>query len=117
MLSSALCLLATIHPLLGTAIPTKDHPVHPEHPQHPEHPHGAPNATILGPQPLNITTLTGNAQNESVFECWQVADLTVSDTPGIQGALFTNLGTPRTFNYVNIPPKFDGGLHNAPAVQ
>ena len=71
----------------------------------------------LVPQPLNLTTLTGNAKKESVIECWSITPLTVSDTPGIQGALVGNLGTPSKLTYFDIPPKFDGGLHNAPAVQ
>ncbi|KAL8800034.1 MAG: hypothetical protein Q9200_007371, partial [Gallowayella weberi] len=71
----------------------------------------------LTPQPLNITTLTGNAKNESVIECWSVANLAVSTTPGIQGALVASLAKPNALNFFNIPAKFDGGLHNAPVVQ
>ncbi|KAL8678938.1 MAG: hypothetical protein Q9186_004754 [Xanthomendoza sp. 1 TL-2023] len=71
----------------------------------------------LTPQPLNITTLTGNAKNESIIECWSVANLAVSTTPGIQGALVATLAKPNALNFFNIPAKFDGGLHNAPVVQ
>ena len=66
---------------------------------------------------LNITTLTGNRRNESVIECWTVATLSVSDTPGIQGALLGHLANPSTVNYFNIPAQLNGGLHNAPVVQ
>ena len=111
MFSTAVCLLAAVYPFLSKATSTGL-----EHPDHLVHRHAVANNT-LGPQPLNITTLAGNDRNESVIECWQVADLTVSNTPGIQGALFARLGTPTALNYVNIPPRFDGGLHNAPAVQ
>ncbi|KAI4249799.1 MAG: hypothetical protein L6R40_000588 [Gallowayella cf. fulva] len=71
----------------------------------------------LTPQPLNITTLTGNSKKESVIECWSVADLALSSTPGIQGALVASLAKPNALNFFNIPAKFDGGLHNAPVVQ
>ncbi|KAL8992408.1 MAG: hypothetical protein Q9169_007124 [Polycauliona sp. 2 TL-2023] len=71
----------------------------------------------LQPQPFNITTLAGNAKNESVIECWSVANLAVSSTPGINGALLASLAAPNALSFVNIPGKFDGGLHNAPAVQ
>ncbi|KAL8990267.1 MAG: hypothetical protein Q9169_008164 [Polycauliona sp. 2 TL-2023] len=70
----------------------------------------------LQPQPFNITTLAGNAKNESVIECWSVANLAVSSTPGINGALLASLAAPNALSFVNIPGKFDGGLHNAPAV-
>ncbi|KAL8783537.1 MAG: hypothetical protein Q9195_009355 [Heterodermia aff. obscurata] len=66
---------------------------------------------------LNITTLAGNRRNESVIECWTVATLSVSSTPGIQGALIGNPGNPSAINYFNIPAQFNGGLHNAPVVQ
>ena len=66
---------------------------------------------------LNITTLAGNSRNESVIECWTVATLSVSNTPGIQGALIGNPGNPSAINYFNIPAQLNGGLHNAPVVQ
>ena len=69
------------------------------------------------PPHLNITTLAGNRRNESVIECWTVATLSVSNTPGIQGALLGQLGNPSAVNYFNIPAQFNGGLHNAPVVQ
>ena len=101
LLASALLLAL---PLLGYALPTNDQPAESR---------PAP----LQPQGLNITTLTANAKKESVIECWKVADLAVSDTPGIQGALVAPLAAPTKLNYFTIPPKFDGGLHNAPVVQ
>lgn len=69
------------------------------------------------PAPLNITTLATNDLNETIIECWSVADLQISNTPGIQGALLGSLGTSSGVNYFNIPARFDGGLHNAPVVQ
>ncbi|CAL8580050.1 hypothetical protein XPA_005784 [Xanthoria parietina] len=102
MISSGF-LLASIIPLLCAAAPTPNSSLKPSpKPQ---------------PQPLNITTITGNAHNESALECWSVADLVVSATPGTQGALVASLAEPKALSFINIPAKFDGGLHNAPAVQ
>lgn len=72
---------------------------------------------VLTPQPLNITILTGNANKASIFECWSVADLKVSATPGIQGALIASLTPGTALNLFSIPARFDGGLHNAPVIQ
>ena len=86
-------------------------------------PHGAKQPNLSDPSykfvppRLNITTLAGNSRNQSVIECWSVATLEVSSTPGIQGALVTSLGKPSGATYFNIPGQFNGGLHNAPAVQ
>ncbi|KAL8735403.1 MAG: hypothetical protein Q9166_000948 [cf. Caloplaca sp. 2 TL-2023] len=102
MISTGVFLLASILPFFCTAVPNS-HPLQPP--------------PKLQPQPLNITTLTGNAKNESVIECWSVANLAVSNTPGIQGALVGSLAKPNALNFFNIPARFDGGLHNAPVVQ
>ena len=69
------------------------------------------------PPHLNITTLAGNGRNESVIECWTVANLSISSTPGIAGSLIGNPGNPSAINYFNIPAQLNGGLHNAPVVQ
>lgn len=81
-------------------------------------PHAEVDTTKQTPRSLNVTTLTTNAQRESILECWSVANLSVADTPGIAGALLGNLVTaPSNVGYFDIPPRFDGGLHNAPVVQ
>ncbi|KAL6717347.1 hypothetical protein ACLMJK_005262 [Lecanora helva] len=95
-------LLILLHIALSSALPKK--------------PDDTPKA-LLTPQPLNITTLSANSRRESTIECWSVAQLEVSTTSGIQGALVSSLGTPNKLNFFDIPPKFDGGLHNAPVVQ
>lgn len=106
MLSPLAIALATLLPHLVAALPQQHGKGHPKGPAiAPENPR------------LNLTTLAGNDRNESVIECWSIANLSVSNTPGIQGALVASLGDPTAFNYFNIPGKFDGGLHNAPAVQ
>ena len=83
----------------------------------PYHPPLEETAPALVPQALNITTLTADEKKESILECWSLAQLAVSNTPGIQGALVASLAAPNKLNFFDIPPKFDGGLHNAPVVQ
>ncbi|KAL8995090.1 MAG: hypothetical protein Q9188_006892, partial [Gyalolechia gomerana] len=85
-------------------------------------PHGGPpnlkSPPVLTPKPLNVTTITANAQRESVLQCWSVANLSVSSEPGVQGALVANLlPASSAVNLFDIPARFDGGLHNAPVVQ
>lgn len=66
---------------------------------------------------LNITTISA-ANGESTIECWQLASpFTTSSTPGTSGTAVTSLGQAGNVSYIKIPPHFDGGLHNAPAVQ
>ncbi|KAL8913529.1 MAG: hypothetical protein Q9171_001718, partial [Xanthocarpia ochracea] len=96
MVSIAALFLASVLPLLCAGAPSSD-PFKPP--------------PILHPQPLNITTLAGNLQNESVIECWSVANLVVSETEGIKGALIASLSEPTALNFFNIPARCDGGLH------
>ncbi|KAL8786797.1 MAG: hypothetical protein Q9195_008055 [Heterodermia aff. obscurata] len=70
------------------------------------------------PETLNITTISANAEKQSTLECWQLAaPLLSSTTAGTSGAVFAQLGDGGAASYGIIPPQFDGGLHNAPAVQ
>lgn len=70
------------------------------------------------PRTLNITTIAGNSQKESILECWRLtAPLLESSVPGTSGAAFAQLGQGNATSYGLIPPRFDGGLHNAPAIQ
>lgn len=67
---------------------------------------------------LDITALVTNNQNESAFQCWQLTKpFTTSSTGGISGATILNFGSVDNFTYTLIPPRFKGGLHNAPVVQ
>ena len=69
------------------------------------------------PSRLNITTI-GAANGQSTLECWQLsAPLVQSSQAGISGALIAQLGESGPTSYTLLPPQFDGGLHNAPAVQ
>jgi len=66
---------------------------------------------------LNITALTAK-NNRSIFECWQIQPgFTTSTQPGTAGASSLQLGGVSTISYSVLPPRFDAGLHNAPAFQ
>lgn len=70
--------------------------------------HGTLNVTVVGAQ-----------NNLSTLECWALEPgFEEADTPGVEGAEVLNLGVisgNSTFSI--IPANFDGGLHNAPALQ
>lgn len=67
--------------------------------------------------PLNITALTGR-NNVTVLECWQLAaELTPSTIPGRIGSLALPIGNVTNASYGVLPPRFNGGLHNAPRKQ
>ena len=75
-----------------------------------------PNASPI-PSRLNITTI-GAANGKSTLECWQLsAPLVKSSQPGTAGAAIAQLGETGATSYTLLPPQYDGGLHNAPAVQ
>lgn len=64
---------------------------------------------------LNMTGITA-INGSSVFECWQLPGLAVfTDSPGLIGALGMLVDNITDVEYVAIPPRFYGGLHN-PAV-
>ena len=70
------------------------------------------------PKLLNITTIGSNTRNESTLECWQMeAPFVASTTAGVSGAVVAQLGDTDMTSFGVIPARFDGGLHNAPAVQ
>ncbi|KAM5439821.1 hypothetical protein MferCBS31731_004231 [Microsporum ferrugineum] len=70
------------------------------------------------PMTLNITALTAE-KGQSTLECWSLErTFDVSDEPGTKGAAILPLdGLMGDAKYSVLPPKFDGGLHNAPTVQ
>lgn len=75
------------------------------------------NDTSRVPSRLNITTI-GAAKGKSTLECWQLsAPLMQSSQPGTSGAAIAQLGETGATSYTLLPPQYDGGLHNAPAVQ
>ena len=69
------------------------------------------------PSHLNITTIAA-ASGKSILECWQLsAPFVQSSQAGTSGAAVAQLGETGATSYTLLPPEFDGGLHNAPAVQ
>ncbi|KAL1629236.1 hypothetical protein SLS56_005459 [Neofusicoccum ribis] len=67
---------------------------------------------------LTATAIVTNAQNNSALQCWEFADpLEVPTTPGIAGALRFRFNVSAATELAVIPPRFDGGLHNAPQPQ
>lgn len=69
------------------------------------------------PNLLNITALTGR-NNVTVLECWQLTtELAPATIPGRVGSLALPIGNVTNAVYGVLPPRFDGGLHNAPRKQ
>lgn len=62
-----------------------------------------------------LTAISANSKKESIIECWQLCTpINISTQPGIQGAALQALGHVGNASVAILPPKFDGGLHNAP---
>ena len=73
--------------------------------------------TSADPPALNLTAISA-ANGTSIFECWQLqAPFLDSNQAGTDGAVFAQLGNASNASLTILPPKFDGGLHNAPCVQ
>ncbi|KAL8947388.1 MAG: hypothetical protein Q9222_006327 [Ikaeria aurantiellina] len=69
------------------------------------------------PTRLNVTAISAK-NGTSTIECWQLSNpFKASADAGVAGASFAQLGKAGNTSYALIPPKFDGGLHNAPTVQ
>ncbi|KAL9125698.1 MAG: hypothetical protein Q9217_005143 [Psora testacea] len=69
------------------------------------------------PKNLKLTAISAK-DGASTIECWQLsAPFGSSSQAGTVGAVFTRLGDTGNTSYTILPPKFDGGLHTAPAVQ
>jgi hypothetical protein len=65
---------------------------------------------------LNLTAIS-TSNGSSIFECWQLLSFVTSAGAGTVGALNLFLGNLDNATYTVIPPRFDGGIHNAPAPQ
>lgn len=65
---------------------------------------------------LNLTAVAG-LNGSSVLQCWQLPGFMSSAVAGTAGALNLFLGEMANASYTIIPPRFDGGLHRAPAPQ
>ena len=69
------------------------------------------------PSSLNLTAISAE-NGRSIFECWQLQSPFVDSTQaGTDGAIFAQLGNASNASFAILPPKFNGGLHNAPFVQ
>lgn len=66
---------------------------------------------------LNLTAIAA-ANNASTLECWQLfPQIATSSQAGTSGAQIQQLGNLSTASYSILPALFNGGAHNAPAVQ
>ena len=75
------------------------------------------NETSAIPSYLNLTAISAT-NSASTLECWQLADpFTVSSTPGTVGTAIQQPGNASNASFTILPPRFDGGIHCAPAVQ
>jgi hypothetical protein len=68
------------------------------------------------PPALNLTAISASNGN-SILECWALPGFFASAQAGTAGALNLFLGDLANATYTVIPPRFNGGLHNAPAPQ
>ncbi|KAL8917456.1 MAG: hypothetical protein Q9208_007950 [Pyrenodesmia sp. 3 TL-2023] len=69
------------------------------------------------PKHLFVTAISARA-GSSTIECWELAAPFVPSTEtGVTGAAFAQLGQAGSVSYAVIPPRYSGGLHNAPQVQ
>jgi hypothetical protein len=67
---------------------------------------------------LTATAIVTNSNNDSTLECWQVDfPFVAPSTPGIIGASSATIGNFTNAEYTVLPPRFDGGIHNAPVPQ
>ncbi|KAL2357592.1 hypothetical protein BJ546DRAFT_1058167 [Cryomyces antarcticus] len=73
----------------------------------------AANATYL-----TATAIVTNGQNHSALECWEFSTpLAVSSDAGTRGVSVFNFAGVTSAVYTVIPPRFNGGTHDAPRPQ
>jgi hypothetical protein len=83
--------------------------------------------TLLAPLALaqsdtNTTYLIAPAlvteNNHTIIQCWKlVAPFKRSSVPGVSGAQVATISNNTNLAYTILPPRFDGGIHTAPAPQ
>ncbi|KAJ3551124.1 hypothetical protein NM688_g4913 [Phlebia brevispora] len=67
---------------------------------------------------LEATAIVTNSQNHSALECWRLTDpFTTSSEAGTAGAATLNIENFANTTYTVLPPRFEGGVHNAPHPQ
>lgn len=70
------------------------------------------------PRQLIATAIVTTKQNVSGLECWEFSSpFTTSTAAGTSGASSLNLANVSNIVYTVLPPRFNGGVHNAPAAQ
>lgn len=66
---------------------------------------------------LDLTAIVTH-HNNSALECWRLADpFTTSAGAGTAGAATLNIAGLANATYTVLPPRFEGGVHNAPHPQ
>lgn len=78
------------------------------------------NSTVNAINPIKAFNLTAiSAVNgASVLECWQITlPLTISQTPGTEGAAIQQLGNLSSMVWSSVPGGYAGSPHPAPSVQ
>lgn len=65
---------------------------------------------------LNVTAIASK-DGASTIECWQIPGFKASADKGTIGSLSLFLGDTVNATYTVLPPRFDGGVHNAPVNQ
>lgn len=67
---------------------------------------------------LTTTAIVTNAQNHSALECWEFLDpVSISADAGTKGATTYEFAEAEETIYTVIPPRANGGQHNAPTAQ
>ncbi|KAF3040667.1 hypothetical protein E8E12_002767 [Didymella heteroderae] len=79
-------------------------------------------STCLSQSSSKTTYLTAPAlvtlNNLTTIQCWRLATpFATSNTPGTNGAKAAVISNVTNLAYTVLPPRFDGGLHTAPAPQ
>ncbi|KAE9967854.1 hypothetical protein EG328_007946 [Venturia inaequalis] len=72
--------------------------------------------TIQTTPSLNVTAIASR-DGVSAIECWQIPGFKASADKGTVGSLSLFLGDTANATYTVLPPRFDGGVHNAPVNQ
>ncbi|KAF1937812.1 hypothetical protein EJ02DRAFT_411566 [Clathrospora elynae] len=82
-----------------------------------------PSILAQTPPPSNLTYLTAPAlvttpQNLTTIQCWRLTTpFRTSTTPGTSGTQAVTIANITNLAYTILPPRYDGGLHTAPAPQ
>jgi hypothetical protein len=81
-------------------------------------PHNCSHMRYFEKYHLTASALVTTPQNTTTIQCWRLSNpFLISTTSGIAGSRALALGNVTNLSYVIQPPRFDGGLHNAPVPQ